>query len=161
VVSYSLGDLDIPPSVTVKGFTVDCTMAVIPRDIPASARKFRQSPETFRVSYSGAVAKLDASGNIGVMNPASGIYRDRFWYGPLYKTMNHTRTVEYTSNIYVPIPMFLFSKSETRVFVFDVDLWVSVAHQIPVKLSKSKKMELTNFVWFDAGNRKQCSLLAS
>jgi hypothetical protein len=163
VVSYTPFDPDFEPSISVKRLEVDCTLANIPRNIPATATKFRQASKTFRVSHNGGTVKLDNSGNIEEMDPTRGIYKDCDWEGPtLSETFNQgARRMEYSTNIYIPIPVWLFAVSETRVFDIEVIAWVSVAHGFPATLRTLEQLSFSNFLRINEGDdSKRCALLS-
>jgi len=62
-VSYTSVDLDFQPSVNIKNLCVNCTLATIPRNVPARTKQHR-TPPTYRVSYNGAALRVDTNGNI-------------------------------------------------------------------------------------------------
>jgi hypothetical protein len=107
------------------------------------------------VSYNDAIAELDGHGNVELMDPTLGIHKDPFWCGPTLSKV--TRRVEYTCNVYIPVPVSLFSISETRVFNVEVTVWVSIAKGFPLKLKKEETMLFTNFVRMEEG-QPQCAL---
>jgi len=154
VVSYTAGDLEPHPSITFKGLAVDCSL--VSRNIPGNARNLRKPSTTFEISHRGETVTVNERGYIQPMNPDEGIYKDRLWRGP-----NPVGTrMEYVTNIYIPIPFWIFSTAETRTFEVQARAWVSIAQQFPVKLSSTAKVNFTNFVQLNKGeDSKRCSLL--
>lgn len=162
MVSYTSVDPDFEPSVSVDHLEVDCTLADIPRNVPTTAKRFRKPGTTFRVSHNGGTTKSDKLGNIeGMMDPTRGIYRDHDWQGPtLAKTMNRgVRRMEYFTNIYIPIPVWLFAVCETRTFDIEVRAWVSLAHAFPVTLRRLEQLNFSNFIQVNRDGSTGCALL--
>lgn len=156
--SYTSPDLDLERLIRIMNVKVDCALAAMPRDIPATARKFRTPPRSYTVSYNGAMAALDNDGNLKMMDPTRGIYIDRDWSGP--KRLAHKRR-ECSANVYIPIPAWIFSVAETRTFNIEVRVWVSVANQFPLILRSTNQINLTNFVAINARDgSERCVLLA-
>jgi len=86
VISYVALDLELQPSFTFKGLAVDC-LTVPPRNIPATARKLRDST-SFSVSHRRRIITVDGRGYTQLMDPTGGIYRDRSWHGPASHHLN-------------------------------------------------------------------------
>jgi len=135
VVSYKPADLDFKPSVKVKSLQVDCTLAPIPRYVPTTTRKFRVEKETYRTSHNGATTVLDKEGTVEAMNPTRGI------------------------NIYIPIPIRIFSVAETRAFDIEVRAWVSVGSSFPVILRTVEQIMFSSFVKIERDGSMRCTLL--
>ena len=154
VVSYTAVDLEPHPSITFKGLAVDCSL--VPRNIPGNARRLRKPSTTFKISHRGELVTVNEQGYIQPMDPDKGIYKDHVWCGP-----NPAGTrMEYVTNIYIPIPFWIFSTAETRIFEVQASAWVSIAQQFPVKVSRTAKVNFTNFVQMNKGeDSKKCSLL--
>ena len=156
MISYVALDLELQPSFTFKGLAVDCVLAVPPRNIPATARKLRDST-SFSASHRGRIITVDGRGYTQPMDPIGGIYRDRSWHGPASHQAGNR--LEYFTNIYIPIPFWIFSSAETRTFEIRVRAWVSVAKQFPVELRRTERVNFTNFVRVNKGDdSKKCSL---
>ena len=155
VVSFTAVGLEPHPSITFKGLAVDCSL--VPRNIPGNTRKSRKPSTTFKISHRGRTVTINERGCIQPMNPDYGIYKDRIWWGP-----NPAGTrIKYVTNIYIPIPFWIFSTAETRTFEFQARAWVSIAQEFPIELSRTAEVNFTNFVRMDKGeDSKKCSLLS-
>lgn len=87
---------------------------------------------------------------------------DTDWVGSTLTTdlraMPTSKTV-YTNNIYIPIPIWMFAKTDTRVFDFKVKVWVSIANNAPVEIELSKCLRFSHFMRIHADDQSACSLV--
>jgi hypothetical protein len=159
-VSYTPVDLDFQPSVNIKNLCVNCTLATIPRNVPARAKQHR-TPPTYWVSYNCATLRVDANGNIEPLDPTCGIYKDQNWIRPKpSETSNLPGRLEYCTHVYIPIPICIFESTETRAFNIEVIAWVSIASGVPVIMRTLEHMNFSNFVRINVKDGStSCALL--
>jgi hypothetical protein len=135
-------------------------LAPIPRYVPTTTRKFRVEKETYRTSHNGATTVLDKEGTVEAMNPTRGIYRDEKWWGPFKTSRGSEKRIEYRTNIYIPIPIRIFSVAETRAFDIEVRAWVSVGSSFPVILRTVEQIMFSSFVKIERDGSMRCTLLS-
>lgn len=136
-------NLDFEPSVIVKAIHIDCSLVTVPRNVPPSARKFRKVAPTYKVSHLGAKSSYE-NGKLTYMDHYNGIYIDHEWRGPT-SNIKESR-MEYSTNVYIPIPLSLFANCDTRSFDIEARAWVSVANRHPVELRTLRRTHFSNFV---------------
>ena len=65
----------------------------------------------------------------------------------------------YTRDMYIPLPVSLFAKADTRVFDVTATVAVSTAGNPPVEVSNSKRMHFSHFLKTETGDALACSLV--
>jgi hypothetical protein len=163
VISYTSDDLGFEPSISVRTLMVHCNLSLVPRNAPATSKKFRTPSRSYRVSYHGETARLDSRGNVEAMDPTRGIYKDPNWSGPTPSVTNNqaAKRMEYFMNIYIPIPVWIFATAETRAFDIEVKAWVSVASAFPVPLRTCEQVTFSHFVQINGRDDSKGCVLRS
>lgn len=154
-------DIEFEPSITIRTLGISCTLAVIPRTMPATTRRFRNYSPPFTVTYRGAELTANENGYSNEMDPTAGIHRDPFWCGPtVVGHHHHRRRMEYSMHVYVPIPISLFKATDTRVFDIEARVCVSACKLLPLELTKLQRLHFSNFVQInELDDSKRCALV--
>ncbi|KZP29273.1 hypothetical protein FIBSPDRAFT_851646 [Athelia psychrophila] len=155
---YSDSPFDFEPSVLIKQTSAICTLVTGPRPPLCSTALSRRAPSrSYSVTFDGGLAETRRE-----IDPGS-ICMGPDWVGPtlvadrLATPTSSSRTV-YTNNIYVPIPVWMFAKTDTRLFDFKVKVWVSIANNAPVEVEVSKRLRFGHFVRIQEADHSACSL---
>jgi hypothetical protein len=79
------------------------------------------------------------------MKAENGIHLNHHWRGPKLTTITNKqgtseKRIEYYLDVYIPIPMSLFDRMDTRAFDIDAKAWVSVADRSPKQLTKLERL---------------------
>lgn len=148
----------------MKRTSASCTLVPGPRPMEMSpktaALSRRALPEPYIVAFNGGTAETQWE-----MDPGS-ICMDPKWVrrhpqtpaGTYSRTPIATSKRMYTNNLYVPIPLRMFEKTNTRVFDFEVKAFVSIADNPPVAVEVFKRLRFSHFIKIKADNYSACTL---
>lgn len=139
------------PSINITSMDAICSLVLGPRPPGTTACLSPRRPaEQYSVAYTGHITSYDAHGKLRPMDPTAGIYRDQRIHGPhAVKDTTPSGKLEtrlgYYTFIYIPIPLSLFRRTDTRGFDIRVTVWVSVGNRPPVPLQKRVRTTFSHF----------------
>lgn len=159
-------DTESQPSLNITTLEATCSLVIGPRP-PVTSTCFSsgRTKENYSVTYNGHSTSFDAIGKLKPMDPTAGIYRDQLIYGPhavkdTTPTGKRVTRLGYYTFLYIPIPLSVFRRADTRAFDIHVTTGISVDDQPPVALHKRIRLTFSHLGYVHQTNDSMsCALM--